>query len=681
MPHLSELLNSLAERRGQLFVWCPVFFSIGIGLYFSLYREPDFWVLTLGAVLCVLSVSLILLHSNGATPVFIALTLFLAGGLVASIQANVRSAPVLTFRYYGPIEGRIIKIDRSFSEAVRLTLDQVILSNMAPDKTPQRIRVSLHGDQGFIDPIPGLRVMMTGHLSAPSGPVEPGGFDFRRFAWFQKLGGVGYTRSPVLKRADSQSGPRLWVTALRQSILRGVTARISGDDGAFVAALLTGDRSEFSADALGKLRESNLAHLLAISGLHMGLLCGLMLASVRLGFALWPWFALRVPTKKMSAVCALLTSALYLALSGGNVSTQRAFIMVAVMLVAILLDRRALTLRAVAIAAMLVLIIRPQSLLEPGFQMSFAATTALVSVWSVLKHIRANWIPAPIRWLGALCLSSVIAGLATAPYSAAHFNQIAHYGVLANLLALPVMSFVVMPAAILSALLWPFGLSQLGLWIMAYGCHWILVVAGWVAGLDGAVQYVRIPAPASLPLITLGGLFLILWRGHARWSGIVLCLAGFYLWSQHMRPHILIAGSGRTVGILTSQGRVLNKPKGDGFVVENWLENDGDGASHLDASSRTGFQKVGSDYVWTGAELTLVTLAGRDVLSRLGQYCTEGTFVVMAADFPSQNDVSCVLFHPQTLRNTGVIALYREATGWRSVTAADRSGRRFWTDN
>lgn len=327
-----------------------------------------------------------------------------AGGYgLAGVRANMVAEPELGFRYYGPIQGRIIEIDRSGSNAVRLTLDRVLLTRMDQARTPDTVRVSLHGEQGFIVPEPGQVVVITGHLSPPSGPAEPGGFDFQRMAWFEGLGAVGYTRTPVLLGAPASDGAAgLWVYRTRIAISAALQDRLPGPSGAFAAAIMTGDRSGMARDSVDALRASNLAHLLAISGMHMGILAAFIFATVRSGLSLWPYVALRWPTKKIAAVCALFAASGYLVMSGNSVSTERAFVMVAVMLVAVLFDRRALTLRAVAIAALIVLVLRPEVLFGPGFQMSFAATTALVVVFGATRGTEWPNLPNWLKPVGAV---------------------------------------------------------------------------------------------------------------------------------------------------------------------------------------------------------------------------------------------------------------------------------------
>jgi competence protein ComEC len=326
--------------------------------------------------------------------------------------------------------------------------------------------------------------MLTGHLAPPSEPAEPGDFDFRRMAWFESLGAVGWTRTPVLTADAPQGGLRLHRLRSHQS--GWVRARMEGDAGGLAAAVTTGDRSGLSQAATQSLRDSGLYHLVSISGMHMGLLVAFVFTLVRTGIALAPPLALRVPGKKVAALAALPAAAFYLALPGRDVATERAFVMVAVMLGAVLLDRRAVTLRSVAIAALIVLALRPESLVNPGFQMSFAAVTALTFVFGgpFSGRLAGRW-----RWATpvlVLVLSSLVAGLATAPYAGAHFNRFAAYGLVANLLAVPAMGLLVMPGAVLLALGGPLGLTQPALLMVELGCRWILVVGEIVAGLDGA---------------------------------------------------------------------------------------------------------------------------------------------------------------------------------------------------
>lgn len=304
----------LASQSGALFPWLAVLFGLGVGVYFALPIEPPLWSLAVMAGLGALCVLQACRTGLLASALLFCVAMPALGVSVSGLRTEIVATPLIDGRYFGPIQGRIVALDRSASGKPRLTLDQVVLPWTPPEQTPRRVRVSLHGDQRWLDPAPGRVVILTGHLSAPQGPVEPYGFDFRRHAWFKSLGGVGYTRSPVLHL--SEGGDVLPVARVRHALAKRIRAALGEDRGAVAAAILVGDRSGISPDALTALRESNLAHLLAISGLHMGLVAGLVFGGLRLGLVALPGIGLRWPVKKIAACGALIAAAGYLALSG-----------------------------------------------------------------------------------------------------------------------------------------------------------------------------------------------------------------------------------------------------------------------------------------------------------------------------------------------------------------------------
>ena len=667
----------LLAQRGHLIGWVPVCLGIGVGVYFSLPAEPD--LAMLGAIAAFAGLSAVLSRLVAVTyaPLFLALVLICAGLGLAKWRAEAVAAPVLGFRYYGPIEGRVIGIDRSASDAVRLTLDHVVLARMAPERTPGKVRISLHGDQPLAQIVPGDHLILTGHLSPPSGPAEPGGFDFQRHAWFEGLGGVGYTRTPVLRLAPpDRAGLGLRIFALRMAVSQAVQDAMPGETGAFAAAIMTGDRAAMGQDTLRDLRGANLAHLLAISGLHMGLLTGFVFAALRYGLVLIPGIGLRWPVKKIAALAALAVGGFYLVLSGGNVATERAFIMVAVIFVAVLLDRRALTLRAVAIAAIIVLVWQPEALVGPGFQMSFAATTALVAVFGALRGVDLSRLPRWARPVLSVVISSAVAGLATAPFAAAHFNQIAHYGLIANLLSVPLMGVLVMPAAVLAVCLAPFGLWWIGLALMELGLRWILFVAAIVTAQDGALRHVPSPGGWVLPLLSLGLLWIVLVQTRARWVGGVAVLAAFVLWHGVSRPALLVADDGALIGLMGPEGRALSKPRGSGFVAGIWLENDGGPVAQDLAAARPGLQQTGRLTQATLGGWTIVHISGKTALADVAG--CDGADVLIS----NQDDDTvrpCTVFDIRRLRQTGSLAFdLTEAGDLRITSAHEQAGARPW---
>ncbi len=674
---------ALEAQRGRLFLWLPVCLSIGIGLYFAIRFEPLAGLVQVLILVNILLFSVAYFDRSTASAIIIRASGFiLLGFLLAVLRTHSVAEPVLGWRYYGPIEGTIVAIDRSNANRPRVTLASPDLGKISQPRTPGFVRVSLHSDVGLEHLQPGARVRTLGSIAPPSGPVEPGGFDFQQYAWFKRLGAVGYSRKPVELIAPAElNSYTLRLFDLRMRIADHVRTPIDGQTGAFAAAIITGDRSAIDPAMLDDLRASNLAHLLAISGLHMGLLVGFVFALVRYGLALLPYIALHWQTKKLGAVLALIAGFAYLQISGAAVATERAFIMVSVMLVGVLLDRPAITLRAVALAATILLVIRPESLMQAGFQMSFAATTALVASFEFLKHQR-HWQALQFgrgRFLQpfmTLFLSSLIAGAATAPFAAFHFNQFAQFGLIANLGSVPVMGLLVMPSAVLAGLLAPFGLDALPFWIMGKGVEWILAVAHFVAGLEGSARPIPKGSNQVLPLLGLGAVVFILWRGHARLLGPAICLMAFGLWMTTPRPDILISDTGRLIGVLQGQKRALNRERGSGFAARVWLENDGDKVEQVLAAGRyddftdamtvdVGGAKLG--YVWPKKTLE----------AELDTYCHDAD-ILISPNWKQPLSGGCIHISQSYLRYNGSVSITLQNGTPQIKTARQMTGARMW---
>ena len=695
-----------AAMRAGLLPWAPVLLSAGIGLWFALPAQPGpgFWVAMaflglIGTLALWRAVPLAAagrigwpaadaLRMAGMAAMLIAL-----GAGLAGMRAQMVAAPVMAWRYYGPVEGRVVEIDRSARDRMRLTLDGVVLRDTAPSRTTARVRLSLMGDaaEGAL-PSPGQRVMLTGHLGPPPGPASPGSFDFRQFAWFEGLGAVGYGRTPIMTVAPPQGG--IWAMhRARMNIAGTMRDQIGGQKGAVAAALMTGDRSGIAEATNDVMRASNLYHIISISGLHMSMLAGFVYAALRLAVVAAQAAGARplAPAHKLAAGGALAASAVYLWLSGGGVATERAFIMVAVMLATILADRRAISLRTVAVAALIILVIRPESLISPGFQLSFAATVALILTlgpWSRLSPA----LPRLLRPPTMLILSSLVAGMVTAPIAAAHFSRMAEYGLLANLLAVPVMGTLVMPAGVIGALLAPLGLAGPALWVMGAGTAWMLGIAEWVAGLDGAVRAIAMPPWQALPLLCFGAALMVLSFGAGplrrlglpligTLAGAAMAAASAVIWIRAERPLLLIAPEAEAAGLMTDAGRAISKPKGGAFVVENWLLEDGDTATQEQAAARPAWRGDGRDHVamlpdgWQVLHFT-----GKGAGVRASPECRARRVVIVAeAIKPRPRDPACLLIDVTSLRRSGALTLdmINGAPYLRSVT--DTVGDRPWT--
>lgn len=705
VPHPAPARVSVTIRAGFL-PWVPFWLSLGIGGWFLLRDEPGpgfYALLALAAGMCLLVPPLVLglarrdrcawIWADRCRLSAMALFLVLFGAGLAGLRAHLVAAPVLEFRYYGPVEGRVIGIDRSAGDRMRLLLDRVVLDDVPPGRTPARVRISLMNPQHL--PVPGQRIMLTAHLSPPSGPSEPGGFDFRRLAWFKRLGAVGHSRTPIMTVARPANDGALALHRLRMAMAGTMRERIGGQAGAVSAALVTGDRSGISEQTNEIMRASNLYHIVSISGLHMSMLAGFVYAALRLAGTAAQGLVgpLAMPVHKLAAAGALAVSGLYLWLSGGGVATERAFIMVAVMLLAIIVDRRAVSLRTVAVAGTLVLLLGPEALTEPGFQMSFAATVALILVQEPWLKL-APRLPWWVRPVVVLLLSSVVASLATSPIAAVHFGRMTQYGLLANLLVVPVVGTLVMPGAVIAAVLAPLGLAQPALWVMGLGTQWMLLVAGWIADLQGAVILLPAAPAAVLPLLGIGAVLLFLGplgetarRGALlvrRGAGATLLAAAALLWLTAERPAVLISPDGEAVAAMTPAGRVPSKPRGGSYAVANWLEADGDPAAQTMAASRTLWRGEYSDRQaelnFGGTGLRIRHLTGKAAKDVETIDCPPDLILVAATELRREGlrQRDCTIIDMAQLRARGAISISLNRDHWEITPADDQGHGRIW---
>jgi len=595
-----EAQRTLQARR--LALWIPVGFGLGAQAYFLWPSEPSATLALTAAALALAGVLAARRLGRGVA-LAAALLCLTAGFGAAAVRARLVAAPVLAEQVEALVEGRVRALSQSAAGRPRLLLEAPRIWGLAAAQTPARVRITLTAARHAEGLGPGDLVSVMARLGPPGGPVEPDGFDFARAAWFERLGGVGVARGRVARLADEPltgfAAARVALDRARLRLSEALRAGIGGQAGAFAAAIVTGDRAALPVTALQDLRDSNLAHLLAISGLHMAIVCGLAFGAARLGLALTPGVGVRWPVKPIAAAAALAAGLAYLALSGAAVATQRAFVMAAVAFLAVIVNRPAVTLRALALAALVVLTLAPESLTQVGFQMSFAATVALVAAYEAARE--AGWLaPRPGFWGRAaryglgLLLTSAIAGLATAPFAAFHFNRLTSFGLIANLTAVPVMGAVVAPALAGAAALAPLGLEAWPLRIAGVGIDWILRVAETVAGWEGAARPIAAAPQFALWLITLGGLWLCLWRGRLRLAGLPALALAAALWlGGAPRPDLLIAPGGAAAGVMTPQGRALDPARPDRFAAETWLRRDGDAATVAEAAARPAFTAEG----------------------------------------------------------------------------------------
>src|SRR5229473_4759319 len=498
----SSLLETLrawvrAEAgAGRLLPWVPIAFGAGIAFYFGADHEPVAWVTAVAAI--AFCAAAFLLRRQKIFPIAVMIAAMSAGFAVATwktarVAHGVLARPAYSVSLSGFVETRDIRerTDRFVLRVARMD---------SPRAVPKLERVRLSVRKGTA-PAVGSFVELKARLQPPLAPLRPGSYDFGRDMYFAGIGASGFVTGAIKTVAPPISGGlSLRYAAFMQGLRDAIDARIrtalDGDKRAIATALLTGRRDAISAPVNDAMFISGLGHVLSISGYHMAVVAGVVFFAVRALLALIPGLTVSFPIKKWSASAALAAAAFYLLLSGAEVATQRSFFMTAVVLIAIMVDRRAVTFRTLAVAAMIVLAIAPEALVHPSFQMSFAATLGLVALVQIgMPRLFAspdNSATARMalwggREIATLALASLVAGLATTPYAAFHFHRVTPYGVLANLAAMPVVSAVVMPAGLLGLVAMPFGFDGVCWRTMGIGIDWMIAVTQWVAGLPGAI--------------------------------------------------------------------------------------------------------------------------------------------------------------------------------------------------
>lgn len=531
----------------RLAIWAPIAFAVGAIAYFANAREPaasaGLIALAFAAGLIVVSLYRLrgrpLAWSAALLVALAALGFARAQWHTVAQRANVVRESARAVTITGWIEAVETRNGRE-----RIMARLVSLDGMADP--PRRVR--FYGERGALGPGDAFRARVV--LTPPRRPAVPGGYDPAFAAWFSGLGGTGYAIAPLETAiVHGDTVPRR-LARWRWSMAEHIRSRAPPGAAGIAAALLTGDRSGIPDEQAEALRSAGLGHILAISGLHMSLFAGGLFFAVRAGLAAIPAVASRRDPRIPAAVFALMGAGLYLVLSGMSVSTQRAFVMVAVILLGVIFKRRAISLQSIALAAAIILVLQPQSVLSPGFQMSFAAAAALVAAFDIWRQKRRDsdgprsWVCGIARFWGSLSVSSLVAGSATAAFAAFHFNRIAVYGFLANLAAMPVFSLVVMPAGALALALAPLGLDRPVLAVMGWGLAWVVGVAETVSNWPGAIAPAASAPGHVVAVYALGFVLLVAASGWPRRLGVALIALAYMLWWQSDSPNLFLSEDG-----------------------------------------------------------------------------------------------------------------------------------------
>lgn len=688
---LQELFAAEADRY---FLWTPVLIGGGAVIYFSLSAEPSS-LLVAGAVSVALPVAYAVYRAGywvlGVALCLVVLGLALGKARTETLMTVVveRDTPVVT------VSGWVEDAELRSANRQRVLIRVHRLYPWTQAQTPEKVRISLSRKSG--DLLVGSAVSFKAKLFKPARPVSPGAFDFSRRNWFRGIGGSGYGFGDIATPDDLGPAPavitiKAAISSVRNAIARKIREHLQGNQAAYAVAILTGLRGGLPEPVVENLRAAGLAHLLAISGLHMSLIALTLFWFVRALFAVSERAALRYPIKKLAAVVALTGGAAYLAISGAAVSTQRAFIMIAIMLLAMIIQRPAISMHNLALAALVLVIWRPESVLDVSFQMSFLTVVALIAAYEHRGHMGfmagatspggtrfRRWTKWGLLYVFGIVVSTLVAGLATGPIAAFHFNRIAVFGIVGNLIAIPLMALMIMPLALLAVLLMPFGLEGWPLTAAGWGISALLDTAEFAANIPGAVRTVSAMPGTVLFAVITGMLWLCLWRTRLRWAGPAIIVSGLAIAAGIDKPDVLVEQEGRLIAVRTPGGELVpSSAKSALFAQERWLSRDGDQALPKQAASRDGMRC--DDEGCTVQAYNGVKVALLKRVSGLWDECRNSDIVITAFSFKGSCGAAKLVIDRGALYAHGAHAVYFSEGGFRVERVSDHQGNRPWSD-
>jgi competence protein ComEC len=684
----SRLTAALEEEReqGRFFLFLPVAAICGVLLFFGAGRDPA-PIAALAVFVGLAGLAFAARSRVHAFPLALLIAAVAAGFLSAAWRTERAAAPILERTVRGVVVGTVESVEPR-PRGSRIVIRVESLADIPAASRPERVRVTvprLEGAQA------GKRVSVEAMWRPPPGPVRPRGHDFARDAFFLGIGAVGgEARVPIVLASGVTPGVLQYASArmdvIRNSVTERILASVSGDPGAIAAALVTGQRGEISKQANDALRAAGLYHVISISGLHMALFGGALFGAVRLLLVLIPGFGLRHPIKKYAALTALIGTAFYLAMSGAEVAAQRSFVMIAIVFVAVIADRQGVTMRNLALAAFAAIVLMPDAVLGPSFQMSFCAAMAIIAWFEAARRREPDeegqaHTGGFVRFLqiyfGGIIATTIAATLATSPFAAFHFQKLALHSLPSNLIALPIVGLLVMPFALLGLILIPFGLDGAAWQMMGVGISLMLRVAEWIASWPAA--NLAMPSFSSTAALCLAfGLIVIsLLTTRLRWFGLVPLIAGVALAWSPQRPDIYVDSGGRGAAVRGPDGRLqVIGVRFTSFAASSWLAADGDLRSTRDksASERVVCDKSGCTAPLPGGR----TFALAWTYSALSEDCSRAAIVVTRLIAPPSCRDTDIVVDANDLAKFGAVALTLPDDGSVALDATRGSSQRIW---
>lgn len=576
---LELLISCWKSDYSRRILWLPVLFGCGIGSYFLLPEEPNKWI-TLWTVEALIVIAIIFRRRMRVLYYLAAIFVFVLGFAVIQLKSiYIGNFPHELYGKTSYLKGVITKIDTNYKGKQRFTFDE--LEDFEGNKYSGKYRIVQRSNDKVASV--GDCVEQVGTIMPPAVETAVGGYQLDRKNYFEGLKGSGYAESNFFPAECNVSSPG-WLSSqiarLRQRLVRHIMRLLPPAESSVAAAIIAGDKSLISTAQYDQYRNSGLAHFLAISGLHMSLLCGLMFFIVRLGLALVPPIALRFDSRKIAAWCALITSFIYLLISGMAVPAQRAFIMIAVVLIGVMTNRRAISMYSVGLAAFIILLLSPEVLISASFQLSFAATIGLVAFYEKYSSaIRSYFAQGNKFWQGfkiyifGILITDFIASLSTLPFAIYHFNMVAIYTTLGNLASGPIIGFVIMPCVLFSLLLLPLGWDKPFLLAAGFGIDLVNHITEFVSSLPYAGFYVQAMPTIGLLCIVFGGLWLSIWFCRWRIWGAYAIGLGLLSILFVRTPDVLVGDHLKAIAFKNEEGKLeLVSTRGGGFIKQSWRQ-------------------------------------------------------------------------------------------------------------
>ena len=680
-----RLLEDAAHERGA---WLVVAFAAGIAAWFGLAGREQ-WLAFSGLVTFGGAIAWLHWRDRDERTLLRIAAVALAVALVFGMatvwaRSELVGTPPLARPYIGSIEGRIL--DRE--EQPSLGRVRLILAIREPGSDRAvKVRLNVPSDQDRMEMVEGTRVRTGARLLPPAPPLLPGAYDFARRAWFEGLAATGSPYGPMVVLEQGES--RGTIARTQRELSRHVRMQTNGSAGAIAAAFASGDRGAIAEADAQAMRDAGLTHLLSISGMHVSaVIAAAFFVAIKL-LALWPWLALRVRVPVLAAVFGAVAGVGYTVLTGAEVPTVRSCLGAGLVLLALALGREPLSLRMVAIAAGIVLLVWPESLVGPSFQMSFAAVLAIVALHGsgpVKAFLAARdevWWARMGRRVLMLFLTGLVIEAALTPIVLFHFHRSGIYGAFANVLAIPLVTLVSMPLIALALFLDLAGLGAPIWWLVGRSLEALLALAHFVADRPGAVRLMPQIGIGVLLVYVGGMLWLALWCGRVRLLGLVPVAVAVVLMLMSPVPDILIARDGRQMAVTDPDGQLLVLREGEGYVIDSLREAAAVGTQPVpietapDARCSADFCRLvirRGGREWT----VLVARSKRYVdVNQLVEACADADIVVAARSMPWSCQPRWIKADRRFLAEYGGLSLFL-GTNPHVRTVADGQGQHGW---